>query len=392
MKTKNKVVTNFLTNRAGIVEIFIIAFAIALSVSLTANYLFLIEGLNKIFLLVLGLTLFFSSMIYLIFIKFKTMRFEKKISGFFIYNKVENELIPVYGYNYGENIARIIKSTITEKPAYYHAWNTSKLSDSSPIIIGEKTSDASNAAQKLIIESTQFFLIDALSTHLSKYFNEYDKDKFIKEYGRNDILQVLSKNRIMELFTTPIENRESFVNNEYNKKNYIDIIKVSDDGSKELVRRTLPSGEQFVKFDLILPVKSSIQAIDSNTIMIKTAKLSMVIKVKFSGMNTYIPPLFVSQYLKQKSNDVKAYQVDVNINVKINYKGFFSLKGWEYFEWVDSFLDYIEEKMSRKTFFESIDWSSLQAQIIVFRTNLRRKSKDTLKTDKEGIISDDKEL
>jgi hypothetical protein len=48
------------------------------------------------------------------------------------------------------------------------------------------------------------------------------------------------------------------------------------------------------------------------------------------------------------------------------------LKGWEYYQWIDSFLEYFEKKVSFDAFLVHIDWRSVETQI---RANILREKR-----------------
>lgn len=72
----------------------------------------------------------------------------------------------------------------------------------------------------------------------------------------------------------------------------------------------------------------------------------------------------------------------------LKFLSLFSVTGWKYNAWVDSFLNYIDNKMNKDQFFEKIDWGNLQAQLIVFGKPLQRKvTNPTEKTNIEAAVS-----
>ena len=54
-------------------------------------------------------------------------------------------------------------------------------------------------------------------------------------------------------------------------------------------------------------------------------------------------------------------------------KSFLSRKGWEYFEWVDSFLSELNERFSEKRFLEKINWNTMSSAIIIAENMTKKK-------------------
>lgn len=382
--TDNKSLINrFLANRDGVFEIFTITIMLALGVSLIANYLYLKEEINKELLFYIGIVLVLFSLFYLVYKKLKAFKYKTTIPGFIIYNEKNNEIVPVYDYDFSEDLSRTFNSLVTEKPAYLHLWEKEKLGD----IKADKISPMINSSGKLIIEAIEFYLLKKLSTHLSTYFQTFKGDKYIKEYGRKDISDILIENRVIELFTTPIEDREAFVNNANTSKTYIDILRINEKGEQELFQRTLPSGEHYERVHFSLPHKSSIKKADSTTLVVSTPKIIISMRVNFYGFNTSIPPLFLSRYVKQNMQEIIVYDTSIDIEVKIRFLGLFSVTGWKYNSWVDSFLHYIDKKINRDLFFQRINWDNVQAQLIAFRTPSRPKHSSPLEETNREIAA-----
>jgi hypothetical protein len=63
----------------------------------------------------------------------------------------------------------------------------------------------------------------------------------------------------------------------------------------------------------------------------------------------------------QRSNPSMVKEKAIEIEVKVFFKNsiFFSRTGLQYYEWLDSYLDKLEEEFSTSYFFKKIGWDSV---------------------------------
>ncbi len=88
-----------------------------------------------------------------------------------------------------------------------------------------------------------------MSSHLSSYFNNNVYNNNIIEYGRQDFPELLLNNRIIELISKPIEEREKLTD----LKQRFEITREDDEG-KEIIESVISSdGVRFERFNLQLP-------------------------------------------------------------------------------------------------------------------------------------------
>lgn len=116
----------------------------------------------------------------------------------------------------------------------------------------------------------------------------------------------------------------------------------------------------FQYFALNLPIESKITKIKDSTISISNSRFEILITTNVSGVNTFIPIEFRRIYLGLKKMDDPTFVT--NFKIKINFKAlsFFRSSSWEYYQWLDSFLEEFENKVSEKYYFENkIEWDKI---------------------------------
>jgi len=126
--------------------------------------------------------------------------------------------------------------------------------------------------------------------------------------------------------------------------------------------------------DLILPKKSIIRRPEDNKIEIETKKLKISITVRFEGFCTVLPSGFEEYYMGIKDRrDIIEYSLDIDAQVSIKLGSLFSRAGWEYYYWVDSFLEKLEDNVFKDAFFDHIGWEAVFTLLQCFN---RKQVKD----------------
>ena len=213
------IIKKLINEKISLFELVLIAIIIGLSIELLSNGLstfFDLEKWNGIFwgggLLLLGFSYFIFKII-----RLKTSN--NVFRGFIIHDKKKNRIVNVPRYKYSQELSEDLKCAFNENGALKKIW------DSEPFSIQfKKDSNGNNILSKpksfnLVIEATEYFILKQLSLHLSSYFNNSKHDrKRLQEFSRRDIPAVLLDNRLLELFSKPMEQREAFVSDTLNDK------------------------------------------------------------------------------------------------------------------------------------------------------------------------------
>jgi hypothetical protein len=77
--------------------------------------------------------------------------------------------------------------------------------------------------------------------------------------------------------------------------------------------------------------------------------------------------------LDKKPKDITEFEVQVRIDVTFKPGSFLSPKGWEYYYWIDSFLDEFEKNFSIDAFFDSIGWNESLTMMQFMHTRLDKQ-------------------
>jgi len=347
MEKRKSFLSDYLSNRANFIEIIIVGLIISFGINLLSNKISGVLNLSDVNTVLLGFFLCILSTIYLLY-KFLNvgLRYEE-YTGLILSSKDNNTIIDIPRYEYLNDLYRYFNSAFTENNALKILWDKESLADRFTVDDERKVRAKKELHSiKLIKEATEYFMLSTLSTHLTDYFNKETIEKSnLIEFNRKDIPSVLLSNRFLELFSRPMSERPAFVNS----------IGITNQST---IVASYTRGARFDRFDLVLPKESLINRIKDG-ITIETSRFSLTLSVLFDAYNSVLPVDFASYYLGRDGKmDLTEYEIKIGISVNFKMKGFLSSSGWEYYQWVDSFLEKLNEQFSFDEFIKRIGWEN----------------------------------
>ena len=361
--------SGILTERSSLTNIIIGTIIASLGVNLVSESILQMFFFGAHIILFIGIGASLASVWYFIRIVTAKRTQVRNYSGFFIVDHIEKKVIPVNRYPYSINLSRYLESACAESQDIRMVLEKSIYVPDTTIKIPRENIDEEEIERKeraaakklmatpdrrLIIEATEYFVLRLLSTHLTNYFNdEKFKEQNLTKLERKDIPQVLLENRFLNLFSKPMGERAAAAFED----RYIS--KSTQGGSGE-------SNTDFRHFHLILPTKAKVSRTGENTCEITTEKFTLRVSILYLGADEVLPADFEKYYLRlqeywQRSNPSMVKEKAIEIEVKVFFKNsiFFSTTGIQYYEWLDSYLDKLEEEFSRPYFFKKIGWDSV---------------------------------
>ena len=364
MNKSKSVIAELIANRTSLLELILVAILLALSVNLISSSIPEIFSLSPLWVFSIGIFLGLIVLLYSIFRLLKNKYRTQTFEGFFTYSKKRNAVISIPRYEYSEQLYSYLQASFSENEAFKASWKKEPLSERYNKRQEKKNIEANRLwSMDLITEATEYFVLNRLSLHLSDYFNSKrgTSDKTIKQFYRNDIPDVLLSNRFLELFSRPMKERVSFV-------------KHPTENSENIVYARGENGAIFHKFNLILPSESKLSRRSKNQLEIETSRFTLKITVDFSGFNTFVPFEFHRYILNEKEiMDIDDFQVNITMDIEFKSLAFLTSTGWDYYYWVDSFLEDFRESFDETSFFEHIGWN----QVLTLMNFLSSKTRKT---------------
>jgi hypothetical protein len=387
--------------RSNLIELILVAAFLALGIELLAGWIAGALEPHRTYTLLLALALIVGSVAYLFLRGQAGLNKKCKFEGALILTTEQHRPLPVPGYRFADRMCQYIGG-LSENKALLRAWQETPLTyfreDSESELIHELS-----PAMRLTREALEYFVLQELSLHLSAHFdnNPEIRDSEIERIGRQDIPSILLRNRFLELFSKSMEDREAFARapaprsvKDLDEKrpaapSMIQVVHLQGEIS-QVVYQIGSSGEIFDYFELVLPARSAVSRLDETTIAIATQRFTMYIRVVYDGFGQVLPSEFAEYYLKSKPGEVHSYKIGIDIAVEFSRLSLLTSKGWEYHQWIDSFLDKLEERFSFDRFIAEIGWKTAITTVRALKSRnkpeFRRVLPDTV-AENEGAAS-----
>jgi hypothetical protein len=366
MRSSDRPLENILASRTNIIELLIVGFFIAFGTNIMVSSIIEFEFFKPKKFVFVGLGIVIMSIFYLTFKVVRNRNFIKVIEGSIIYEKESNRIMDVPRYHYSSEVARYFEYAFNENKDIEMLWEKSKLSS-----IYEVNNIENVSSVKLIKEITEYIVLDRLSIHLTDYFNDdsIDNNNIVK-LNREDLSDIIMKNRFLDLFSKPMNERSGFINDK-------------EEVSANVLRSSV-NGHFFNRFELTLPKNSKIIRNKDSSISIKNKRFSIRISVSFDGMsNSNIPYNYIESILNMNISTYSQFETIVKVDVKFNLITYISLLGLKYYNWIDSLLNKLEEIFSSNQFAKSIDWEKNELIINYIKDNILNLMEDTGEREEE---------
>jgi len=358
--------SEFVSKQTNLIRILIVAFLAAFGINLAAGSLLFIATVIPLYArLLIGIGIAVSAVLYLVMSIYAKRTQIRAYKGLFVHDLRKNEVIKIPRYYFSESMVRYLKAAFIENQALKVIWDRQPLKHMLEFDLKDDSDVpvvTSEGSRELIREVVEYFVLNQFSTHLDDYFNdERFRQENLAYIGRKDIPEILLTNRFLELFSRPMRDRIAFSKDSTWKENSNE---TPDDRIGMTVASYRPSGEIYERFTLVTPKGTIISRPNKNTIEIRTKMFTIHIKTDFRGSLTILPSGFEHYYLSLDS-DIRSgiYAIDVEVRVSFGLGLQLPGTGRQYYRWVDSFLDTLNDNISASRFFESIGWNTAMTVI-----------------------------
>lgn len=344
----SSLITRLLSNRKAFLEVVIAAILLSLSINLISGCLLELQWISPFATIMVAISLSLICTLYFVVRLLWTRTHTYNFKGFITYDSKQNKVVDIPRYDYGHHLRQYLEAVFAENEAIKKLWDKEPISKELHFDKeAGKVSRHIGKGHQLIVEATEYYVLEELSTHLTDYFNQphFDEQE-LQTFARNDIPDVLLANKFLELFSKPMEDRPLFSGNES---------RPLKDGEIVMAMRR---GAFYSRFDLTLPKPSKIKRIDSKTITIETNRFIFKIAVDFERFGTVIPHEYLQHVLGHDARALHAYQINVVFTVSFRFASLFLPGGWDYYRWVESFVESFDQKFSKERYFKDIAWES----------------------------------
>jgi len=119
----------------------------------------------------------------------------------------------------------------------------------------------------------------------------------------------------------------------------------------------------YERFDLTLPKETTIRRPSAGTIVLENNRFKLSIIVKYAGFSAVVPFDFIQYYIGENPFEVHAQHVDIELKYEVRPLSLLREAGWEYYQWVDSFVSRVQAEMSGGQFLRRIGWDTVATLI-----------------------------
>ena len=218
-----------------------------------------------------------------------------RIRGVAAFEKKGDEInkVKIHGYRFNDEFCGYLSGFLTENQAYKKLFVES-------IDAGVQRTSSFNpdsiTFHSIMNSVLELVYLKRLQNHLNRYFveNEIDK-KRITSLSRKDLDSHVLKNRVLDLITRDMEEREAFIDHTGNKPTEGIVVLAYGEG-----------GAIYERFDLELPPKSSLRRNNKGFLEIENKLFKLTFRPRFEGFAAYVP-----RELLDKSRSHARYSLDI---------------------------------------------------------------------------------
>jgi hypothetical protein len=295
--------------RKELVQLTLVAVILAIGAGVTATGLALTVFPSVSFTIALGTFVIAAGLIGAFLASLQAMDETVIIKGVVFLDRETREPVLVNRYSLSEEFSRNIKALFAENKALSSIWSKNSLDNLHEIRPGEYTFEQT-PSRKLAIEAIEYYVLHALSVHLTDYFNltKDASEEDLHTFSRSDFPHVLLENHFIDLFCRPLEEREAFSNHG------------DDDPSQGRVVFAIGrNGELFDDFDFRLPKGAEVTRRSHGNISIKTNRFSLIIECDLGGQTIVEGGAkFAELYIGRSFIDINSFRCWIKLSVKFS--------------------------------------------------------------------------
>lgn len=340
-----KYIKNIKKQKLNTLQIILYSVILGIIINVISDALgFLLDIKPKLYL-TLGIAIIIFLLSFTLVYNILKLNLKVKFVGDLIINKDKNnDILPIPNYEISKDMKDYLKSSFIENKAIKNLWCKGNFDYWVVAKEGnvEKIKRNENETKKLLVELIEYCVLENLSSFIVDYFNKLNMKKKVISINQNSIPEILLNNRFLKLFSENPNNRNAFVGNEAKEFNNV-------------ILMTIGNGAMYRKFDLSLPKGSKVYR-KNDKIMIDTKLFKLSLKINFDGFNSFIEPDFYKYYIHSKSDAFQEYEFQIEVEVKYKVLSIFKIMDWKYYNWLDEYIDVLQNYCDIKTFYKNINW------------------------------------
>lgn len=262
-----------------------------------------------------------------------------------------NSFVFIPDYDINNNMHRHLLAAFVENDAIKKVWENGDLKSVDSILYGSPVDPDESVA--ILIELIEYAILDNLSMFTWDYLNGKESRIEEEKWTGESLPSISFANRFIRLFSEDIINRPVFGGNDNSQK-----CKQGFDVFWEYSE----NGALYEKFELILPKGTTITRKSKNSIGIDTKLFELTIEYCFNGCSAAISDDFTTFYVGEFEPS-KSYLFSINISLRYKWTSVFSPINWKYYEWIDEYINQLEDFCDKDAFLRRIGWDVNEASL-----------------------------
>lgn len=303
--------------KAEIIEIILITILISLGINLISSSIFVLDSTKNIIIMIIGIILCISVVIYYLKTKVKSMNIDKTIDGNIILNVKNKQICKSLEYHSSYSMGDYINAIMLEKPEIRKKYNDSL----------KKIENFIENESRLKDNYFVYLIESAIEYKILNLFTDYIplNDKNIKIIDLENAPDSILNNVFIKILSEDYKNRNIFDN--YKEE-------ILEDS--ELFSLRSDEGFIYNKFKIAIPKKAKLLKKDNSlTITSKIFKLT----IDWNTSNFCSPfsdMAFYNFFSTDTEIDIDDIEVPYYINIKVEYTllSMFSKKANNYYLWI----------------------------------------------------------
>lgn len=250
--------------------------------------------------------------------------------------------VKIIGYPFNDEMCEYLGAFLRENKAYARLFHKA---DSGEVHSGA-TFDPNALDRDTMINSVlEFAVLHKLDLHLNTYFveNEIDRSR-ITTISRDQLGPAVLKNRVIDLITRDMKEREAFIRDSEEPSEGIVCMAEGKDGAI------------YERLDIELPPKSRIRRDSRGHLVISSKLFDLTIWPQFEGYGTTIP----QQFMPSKTDYFTPLLISVKLLITVKNRALFGNDSIEMYEWLDSFIEELEDYISTDRLQQRLDTDMIE--------------------------------
>jgi hypothetical protein len=137
----------------------------------------------------------------------------------------------------------------------------------------------------------------------------------------------------------------------------------------EVVYAIGKDGQLFDHFDLVLPKGTKLSRTLTG-VKLKTRRFALDVNPIYDGFSTNLPRGFERLYMGCEFDDIDTCLVQLEMKISFRWWSLMTSTGWDFYEWIDSFVNRIESTFSFENFLQDVGWQTAYSTAIAVQNTM----------------------